>query len=168
MIYGYYFIINYLVRFKGKQLFHFQVSYLLPFFPFHVGTRDGESTLHGKHLLPLEQAFSLHPSVVQIGSYESCSFLARLTKSSKSYSTTPGVGLGVGVDGGVGVSKKFNVKVFYVMGKALSGEQSCPCDRSCCKKGSRTGQPNHNLKAVYGISCIYDSDKHIMWHILAT
>ena len=25
---------------------------------------------------------------------------------------------------------KFNVKVFYVMGKALSGELSCPCDRS--------------------------------------
>ena len=25
----------------------------------------------------------------------------------------------------------FNVKVFYVMGKALSGELSCPCDRSC-------------------------------------
>ena len=30
-----------------------------------------------------------------------------------------------------GVTKKFNVKVFYVMGKALSGELSCPCDRSC-------------------------------------
>ena len=38
---------------------------------------------------------------------------------------------GVGVRVGVGVSKKFNVKVFYVMGKALSGELSCPCDRSC-------------------------------------
>ena len=36
-------------------------------------------------------------------------------------------------DGGIGVSKKFNVKVFYVMGKALSGELSCPCDRSCSK-----------------------------------
>ena len=23
------------------------------------------------------------------------------------------------------------MKVFYVMGKALSGELSCPCDRSC-------------------------------------
>ena len=23
------------------------------------------------------------------------------------------------------------IKVFYVMGKALSGELSCPCDRSC-------------------------------------
>ena len=46
------------------------------------------------------------------------------TKSRKSYFTTPGVG----VSGG-GVSKKF--KVFYVMGKALSGELSCPCDRSC-------------------------------------
>ena len=42
---------------------------------------------------------------------------------------TPGVGVG----GGVGVSKKFNVKVFYVMGKVLSGELSCPCDRSCYK-----------------------------------
>ena len=29
---------------------------------------------------------------------------------------------------------KFYVKVFYVMGKALSGELSCPCDRSCCPK----------------------------------
>ena len=25
----------------------------------------------------------------------------------------------------------FYVKVFYVMGKALSGELSCSCDRSC-------------------------------------
>ena len=29
------------------------------------------------------------------------------------------------------LAKSFNVKVFYVMGKALSGELSCPCDRSC-------------------------------------
>ena len=27
---------------------------------------------------------------------------------------------------------KFCVKFFYVMRKALSGELSCPCDRSCC------------------------------------
>ena len=26
---------------------------------------------------------------------------------------------------------KFYVKVFDVMGKGLSGELSCPCDRSC-------------------------------------
>ena len=26
---------------------------------------------------------------------------------------------------------KFYIKVFYVMGKALSGELACPCDRSC-------------------------------------
>ena len=32
------------------------------------------------------------------------------------------------------VSNKFNVKVFYVMGKALSGELSCPCDRPCLEK----------------------------------
>ena len=38
-------------------------------------------------------------------------------------------GISIGIGGGV--SKKFNVKVFYVMGKALSGELSCPCDRSC-------------------------------------
>ena len=49
------------------------------------------------------------------------------TKSRKSYCTTPGVGIGAGV----GVSKKLNNKVFYVMGKALSGELSWPCDRSC-------------------------------------
>ena len=28
----------------------------------------------------------------------------------------------------------FYIKVFYVMGKALSGELSCPCDRSCFKE----------------------------------
>ena len=38
---------------------------------------------------------------------------------------------GASVLAGGGVSKKFNIKVFYVMGKALSGELSCPCDRSC-------------------------------------
>ena len=27
--------------------------------------------------------------------------------------------------------KVFTLKFFYVMGKALSGELSCPCDRSC-------------------------------------
>ena len=50
-------------------------------------------------------------------------------KSRKSCYTTPGVGVG----GGGGISKKFNVKVFYMMGKALSGELSCPSDRSCFK-----------------------------------
>ena len=29
--------------------------------------------------------------------------------------------------------KIFVVKVFYVMGKALSGQLSCPCDKSCLK-----------------------------------
>ena len=44
------------------------------------------------------------------------------------YCITPGVGVG-----GVGFSKmlKFYAKVFYVMGKALSGKLFCPCDRSC-------------------------------------
>ena len=43
----------------------------------------------------------------------------------------PGVGVGVGVGGSISKMLKFYVKVFYVMGKALSGELSCPCDRSC-------------------------------------
>ena len=55
-------------------------------------------------------------------------FLARLDEVQEELLYYPAVGVGVGV--GVGVSKKFN-KVFYVMGKALSGELSCPCDRSC-------------------------------------
>ena len=58
----------------------------------------------------------------------------------KSYCTSPGisvdVGIGIGVGGGIGISKmlKFYVKVFYVMGKALSGKLSCPCDKFCCNK----------------------------------
>ena len=40
--------------------------------------------------------------------------------SRKRYCTTPGI------DVGIGVSKKFNVKVFYVMGKALSGSYPVP------------------------------------------
>ena len=60
-------------------------------------------------------------------------FLARLDEVQEELLYYPGVGVGVGVGvvGGVGISKKFNVEVFYVMGKALSGELSCPCDRSC-------------------------------------
>ena len=56
-------------------------------------------------------------------------------KARKNYCTTLSVG-----GGGGGVSKmyKFYVKVFYVMGKALSGELSCPCDRSC-SFGYKTG-----------------------------
>ena len=64
-------------------------------------------------------------------------FLARLDEVQEELLYHPGVGVGVGINVGVsgvvGVSKmlKFYVKVFYVMGKALSGELSCPCDRSC-------------------------------------
>ena len=48
-------------------------------------------------------------------------------KSRKSYCTTPGVDVGIGVGGvGVSITKKFNIQVFYVMGMALSGELSCP------------------------------------------
>ena len=58
-------------------------------------------------------------------------FYLAWTKSRKSYCTTPGIG--VGLDGG-SISKclSFFVKVFYVIGKALSGELSFPCERSCC------------------------------------
>ena len=31
---------------------------------------------------------------------------------------------------------KFYVNIFYVMGKALSGELSCPFDRSCYAPGT--------------------------------
>ena len=66
-------------------------------------------------------------------------FLARLDEVQEELLYYPGVcigvgfGVDVGVGGGVGVSKmlKFYVKVFYVMGKALSGELSCPYDRCC-------------------------------------
>ena len=51
-------------------------------------------------------------------------FLARLNKGQEELFCTPP---------GVSVSKMlhFYVKVFYVMGKALTDELSCPCDRSC-------------------------------------
>ena len=32
---------------------------------------------------------------------------------------------------GSALAKSLMLKFFYVMGKALSGELSCPCDRSC-------------------------------------
>ena len=34
----------------------------------------------------------------------------------------------------------FEVKVFYVMGKALSGELPCPCDRSCFSGSTLRGK----------------------------
>ena len=37
------------------------------------------------------------------------------------------------------VALAFYVKVFYVMGKALSCELSCPCDRSCLKMFQNLG-----------------------------
>ena len=55
-------------------------------------------------------------------------FLARLDEVQEELLYNPGI------CSGVGVSKKFNVKVFYVMGKALSGELSSPYDRSCYKE----------------------------------
>ena len=55
-------------------------------------------------------------------------FLACLDKVQEELLYYPGVGVG----GGVSKMLKFYVKVFYVMGKALSGELSCPCDRPCC------------------------------------
>ena len=58
-------------------------------------------------------------------------FYLAWTKYRKSYYTTPGVGVGVGGGGGVSKMLKFIRESFYLMGKALSGELSCPCDRSC-------------------------------------
>ena len=44
--------------------------------------------------------------------------------------------------------KEHNVKVFYVMGKALSGELSCPCDRSCYKHMFNFLIKMHKLKQL--------------------
>ena len=74
---------------------------------------------------------------IELYRWPAVNFKLTWTKSRKSYCTTPSVSVGVGIgsSGGGGGSKKFNVKVFYVMGKALSGELSCACDRSCCDSG---------------------------------
>ena len=57
-------------------------------------------------------------------------FLARRDEVQEELLYYPGVGVGVG-GGGVSKMLKFYIKLFYVMGKALSGELSCPCDTSC-------------------------------------
>ena len=47
----------------------------------------------------------------------------------------------------------FYVKVFYVMGKALSGELSCPCDRSCfCLQSSLQHSPCISVEHTHGCS----------------
>ena len=58
-------------------------------------------------------------------------FLARLDEVQEELLYYPGVGVDIGVGGSIGVSKNFSVKLIYVMGKAMSGELSCPYDRSC-------------------------------------
>ena len=58
----------------------------------------------------------------------SVQFLACLDEVQEELLYYPGVGVG----GGVSKMLKLYIKVFYVMGKALSGKLSCPCDRSCC------------------------------------
>ena len=75
------------------------------------------------------------------------SFLACLDKVQEELLYYPGVGIGIG--GGVGVSKKFDVKVFYVMGKALSGELSCPC----------TGLVNSTCISVISERCAGDNGR---------
>ena len=42
----------------------------------------------------------------------------------------------------------FYIKVFYVMGKALSGELSCPCDRSCSVISGRWEVDNERVCAI--------------------
>ena len=82
----------------------------------------------------------------------------------KNYCTTPGVSDRVG--GSVGVSKmlKFYVKVFYVMGKAQSGELSCtgtglvsspapePCvvlSYECARRASCVSFASASMKEIY-------------------
>ena len=78
-------------------------------------------------LIQVKIAELCSPFVIALATSFMNRFLARLDKVQEKLLYYPGVGVG----SGVGVSKKFNVKVFYVMGKALSGELSYPCDRSC-------------------------------------
>ena len=51
----------------------------------------------------------------------------------KSYCTTPASALALVLAAAAVLAKcsSFYVKVFNVMGKALSGKLLCPCDRSC-------------------------------------
>ena len=66
-------------------------------------------------------------------------FLARLEEAPPPSPPPPRVSIGIGV--GVGIRKIFKVftlKFFYVMVKALSGELSCPCDRSCLSPSKNT------------------------------
>ena len=52
-------------------------------------------------------------------------------KSRKSYCTTPALALASVLALAAAAAKSLTFMFFYVMGKALSGEVSCPCDRSC-------------------------------------
>ena len=50
----------------------------------------------------------------------------------------------------------FYVKVFYVMGKALSGELSCPCDRSCSIKSQL-------LTSCWNCFCHYNPNEGLQY-----
>ena len=52
---------------------------------------------------------------------------------------------------------KFYVKVFYVMGKALSGELSCPCGRSCYENRVDSGEGAHNEPPHLDLHCLPSS-----------
>ena len=68
-----------------------------------------------------------------------CFFLARLEEVQEELAivlpraSALALVLVLALAGAVALAKclSFYVKVFYVMGKALSGKLSCPCDRSC-------------------------------------
>ena len=49
---------------------------------------------------------------------------------------------------------KFYVKNFYMMGKVLSGELSCPCDRSYFIFGLKIGK--ENFLNEYGNDFVYE------------
>ena len=92
----------------------------------------------------MDFCFYLKKTWLPVHKFSFFSFLAHLDKVQEEllyYCTTPTiVGILTFMSGKIDFyvylslkSKmlKFHVKVFYVMGKALSGEPSCPCDRSC-------------------------------------
>ena len=57
----------------------------------------------------------------------------------------------------------FYIKVFYVMGKALSGELSCPCDRSCYTKSLQSYSRNKRMKRVMFRLVTLGAYNHLAW-----
>ena len=76
--------------------------------------------------------------VTTIVTFVFCQFLAHLDEVQEELLDYPRLQgwrrVGVGGGGGAAaLAKSLMLKIFYVMGKVLSGELSYPCDSSCCQ-----------------------------------